>query len=66
MKATLAYDLPEEEYSFRCAINGQRMDSILDEISQLLRQREKYDVTQEKTLEDIRRAINEYLELDHR
>lgn len=66
MKTTLEYDLPEEEYSFRCAINGQRMDSILDEISQLLRQHQKYDVTQEKTLEDIRRAINEYLELDHR
>ena len=49
MKATLTFDLTDDQHSFDCAINGKKYYDILDEVRQHLRSLEKYqDLTQEQ------------------
>jgi len=49
MKATLAFDLTDDQHLFDCAINGKKYYDILDEIRQHLRSLEKYqDITEEQ------------------
>ena len=49
MKATLTFDLREDQHAFDCAINGMKYFDIVDEIRQHLRSLEKYqDLTEEQ------------------
>jgi hypothetical protein len=43
MKATLIFDLPEENHEFTNAVNGAKMKSVLWEMREYLRHRLKYD-----------------------
>ena len=49
MKATLTFDLTDDQHSFDCAINGKKYYDILDEVRQHLRSLEKYqDLTEDQ------------------
>jgi len=49
MKATLTFDLTDDQHSFDCAINGKKYYDLVDEIKQHLRSLEKYqDLTEEQ------------------
>jgi hypothetical protein len=49
MKATLTFNLTDDQHSFDCAINGKKYYDILDEVRQHLRSLEKYqDLTEEQ------------------
>jgi hypothetical protein len=60
MKATLTFDLREDQYAFDCAINGMKYHDVLYEVQQHLRSLEKYqDLTQEQY--DVVGKIREWL-----
>jgi hypothetical protein len=60
MKATLTFDLREDQHAFSCAVNGVRYFDTLYEVQQHLRSLEKYqDLTQEQY--DIVGKIREWL-----
>jgi hypothetical protein len=42
MKATLEYELPEDQIEFDMAINGHKMHSVLWDLDQWLRSKTKY------------------------
>ena len=49
MKATLTFDLTDDQHSFDCAINGKKYYDLVDEMRQHLRSLEKYqDLTEEQ------------------
>lgn len=49
MKATLTFDLTDDQHAFDCAINGKKYYDIIDEVRQQLRALEKYhDLTEEQ------------------
>ena len=49
MKATLTFDLREDQHTFDCAINGVKYFDVVDDIRNHLRSLEKYqDLTQEQ------------------
>lgn len=65
MKATLEFNLPDEDAEFYCATKGQAMLNALWEMKQGIRQLWKYeDLTEEefKLVERIRDVFNEILE----
>ena len=43
MKATLEFNLPEDEYLYRAAINGERLRTVLNQFDEYLRARLKYE-----------------------
>jgi len=43
MKATLVYDLPEEQSAYACAVHGSDWKSVVWELDQKLRGYLKYD-----------------------
>jgi hypothetical protein len=60
MKATLTFDLKEDQHAFDCAVNGMKYYDTLYEAQQHLRSLEKYqDLTQEQY--DIVGKIREWL-----
>lgn len=46
MKGKLEFNLPEEQYEFDCAVNGEKAISCLYFIDQKLRNKIKYDIPQ--------------------
>lgn len=49
MKATLTFDLREDQHAFDCAINGMKYHDVIYEVQQHLRSLEKYqDLTEEQ------------------
>lgn len=49
MKATLTFDLREDQHAFDCAVNGVKYFDMIDEIRMHLRSLEKYqDLTEEQ------------------
>ena len=49
MKATLTFDLRDDQHAFDCAINGMKYFDMIDEIRQHLRSLEKYqDLTEDQ------------------
>jgi hypothetical protein len=49
MKATLTFDLREDQHAFDCAVNGNKYHDVIWEIQQHLRSLEKYqDLTAEQ------------------
>lgn len=65
MKATLEFTLPEEDYFFRCSVNARRLDSLLADLDQVLRNFDKYDMPVNKVIEEVRRIVGEHQELRH-
>lgn len=62
MKATLQFDLPEEQPEFYHATHGVDYSVALDEIDNLLRAHLKYEVHthwDSQTVEEIREALGE-------
>ena len=60
MKATLTFDLREDQHAFDCAVNGMKYHDTLYEVQQHLRSLEKYqDLTEEQY--DIVGKIREWL-----
>lgn len=56
-KATLTYNLPEEEYEFELACKALHLQVVIDEFDNYLRGRLKYETLtdeQDKTLEEVR------------
>jgi hypothetical protein len=50
MKATLKFDLPEDDRKFRMAINSNSMNTVLREMDEWLRSKTKY--TSDSTSQD--------------
>ena len=49
MKATITFDLHEDQHAFDCAVNGIKYFDLIDDIRQHLRGLEKYqDLTPEQ------------------
>jgi hypothetical protein len=49
MKATITFDLQEDQHAFDCAVNGIKYFDLIDDIRQHLRSLEKYqDLTPEQ------------------
>lgn len=61
MKAKLEFNLPEEDYEFREAVNGGKYHSMLSEIDNYCRSQLKYGgpLTKEEVLENIREMIGD-------
>ena len=60
MKATLTFNLPEEESEHRCAINGNKYWCLLWEIDQFCRGQLKYG-TKFKKVDDVFEHIREMI-----
>ena len=63
-KARIEYDLPEENWEYKCANNGSTFFIILSDIDNYLREKLKYGhkyKSVDETLEDIRRKFWELL-----
>ena len=43
MMATLTFNLPEDTYEFRAALDGSRAISVLEELRVILRNKRKYE-----------------------
>lgn len=64
MKATLEFDLPEEQESFENAINGHNWRNVVEDLDNWLRTNTKYAPDEVPTqylkgLEDVRDKIRE-------
>ena len=58
MKATLKFDLPEDDRKFRMAINSNSMNTVLREMDEWLRSKTKYtsDSTSQDTIDAYERS----------
>jgi len=67
MKATLEYNLPDDQAEFDFAIQGGNMYSALFDISQELRTLWKYEELDEKEWDIVERIRNKFFEIldDH-
>ena len=65
MKATLEFNLPEEQVEFNLAVNGNKWSFVAWKIDQELRSKIKYSesITEEQrdTYQEVRNLINEYM-----
>jgi len=62
MKATLKFDLPEEAFEHRLALDGGKWMRVCSEIDQWLRSMEKYENRDTVKLSEVRSRIREELE----
>jgi hypothetical protein len=65
MKATLEFNLPEEQYQFDCATKGISMDMAITEMQEEFRKMIKYNEwsdIQYKMLEELRDKFNEIVQ----
>jgi len=65
MKATLEFNLPEEQVEFNLAVNGNKWSFVAWKIDQELRSKIKYSesITEEQRdiYQEVRNLINEYM-----
>ena len=59
IKSILEFNLPDDDYDFKCAINGPLNYAALKEIEQAIRQHRKYEQPIEETVKDIESILNE-------
>lgn len=68
MKATLEFDLPEENHSFKLATEAQNMYSLMLECHQRIRSYLKYGVPEQETalevLEDVKFRLSTVLDYE--
>ena len=65
MKATIEFNLPEEQVEFNLAVNGNKWSFVAWKIDQELRNKIKYSesITEEQRdiYQEVRNLINEYM-----
>jgi len=61
MKAILEFDLPEEDYEFKQAVNAEWLHSGVMEFSQWLRTQYKYEGVETMELFDVRSKLFDIL-----
>lgn len=65
MKATLEFNLPEEQVEFNLAVNGNKWSFLAWKVDQELRSKIKYSesITEEQRdiYQEVRNLINEYM-----
>lgn len=61
-KATLSFTLPQEASEHLMSVHGPAAFAALSEIRKALRDKAKYEVTDEKTLDTIAKAV---LDIQH-
>ena len=57
MKASLKFNLPDEEQALQLAIDGHKWKAVIEEVDQNLRNKAKYEDLTEVTIEDVRTLI---------
>lgn len=65
MKATLSFDLKEDQHAFDCVVNATKMHDVLLEMKARLRETEKYgEYTEEQIslVKGIRKSLHEAIE----
>jgi len=60
MKATLEFDLPEDDEQFNIVNNGVKYYGILNDISNVIRSNYKYDKSVEDCFEEIKELMEEF------
>jgi hypothetical protein len=63
MKATIEYNLPEDQFEFDCAIKSTKMYFALNEIKAELRAIWKYEELKDNEFELIERVREKFLEI---
>lgn len=65
MKATLEFDLPEEQVEFNLAVNGNKWSFVAWKVDQELRSKIKYSesITEEQRdiYQEVRNLINDFM-----
>lgn len=59
MKHVLEFQMPEEEEELRLAMNGHKYERILDEFSNWLRTKIKYENVETLNAEEVREKLRE-------
>ena len=62
MKATLKFDLPEEAFEHRLALDGGKWMQVCHELDQWLRSLEKYQDRDSVKVAEVRSRIHEEME----
>ena len=62
MKATLEYNLPEEQYDLDCALKGHDWQMIVWDLDQKLRSKQKYEDIHTLTVDEVRDMIRQLME----
>jgi hypothetical protein len=63
MRATLEYDLPNEQYEFHTAVEGSRMRAVLEQLDKDMRTRIKFDPISEDAGQALQWARMRILQL---
>lgn len=63
MKATLKYNLPEDDFEFNCAVKSTKMFFALTEIKDELRAIWKYEDLKENQFEMVERIREKFFEI---
>lgn len=63
MKATLKYNLPDDEFEFNCAVKSMKMYFALTEIKEELRAIWKYEELKENQFEMVERIREKFFEI---
>lgn len=63
MKATIEYNLPDDEFEFNCAVKSTKMVFALTEIKDELRAIWKYEELKENQFEIVERIREKFFEI---
>jgi hypothetical protein len=63
MKATIEYNLPDDEFEFNCAVKSTKMYFALTEIKEELRAIWKYEELKENQFEMVERIREKFFEI---
>ena len=63
MKATIEYNLPDDEFEFNCAVKSTKMYFALTEIKDELRAIWKYEELKENQFEMVERIREKFFEI---
>jgi hypothetical protein len=63
MKATLKYNLPDDDFEFNCAVKSTKMFFALTEIKDELRRIWKYEELKENQFEMVERIREKFFEI---
>lgn len=63
MKATLTFNLPEEQEEHYQALYGHRYKLAIDELDRVLRAKYKYEDQRDISIEEVRKMLRDCLEM---
>lgn len=64
MKATLKFNLPEEDAQFEAACNGMALAGILWDLDQWLREQQKYKEREDVPVDEVRSKLRDLMSLE--